>query len=317
MNHICSVAACLQLLVCVFALSPVRLFVLAAEDIDDHADASSGEIEAASNPPAWLPAVSVRLLELLDIRLENGSYELPRLMYSYEALEPYMSERTVRVHHTGHHAAYTKKMNSILSRMPSADAVVASNPLQQLMNLDALPEDVRDAFRNQAGGFVNHAFTFFVMGPLDQSVEVADQGPSGKILDLITESFGSTDAMKEQFSGAAAKLFGSGYVWLCLENVAGVRRLTITENANQDSPLSGGFRPVLGIDLWEHAYYLQYQNKRVDYIATWWQLVSWERVGLLLDAWIETEPADSTASSVEEQVGTTPPDDTPETRDEL
>lgn len=193
------------------------------------------------------------------------AFTLPQLPYAYDALEPYIDARTMEIHHNKHHGGYTKKLNDALEKHPklfekSIEALI-SNP-------DAIPEDIRTTVRNNGGGYYNHAIFWTVMGP---------QGggqPSGALAKAIEAAFGDFEAFRQIFSNAAATRFGSGWAWLGLKG----GKLEVISMPNQDAPLLAGLTPILGIDVWEHAYYLKYQNRRGDYIANWWNVVNWDEV---------------------------------------
>ncbi len=192
-------------------------------------------------------------------------YETPKLPYDYDALEPYIDAQTMEIHHDKHHAGYTKKLNAAVEQHSE---LFKKTPAELLMNLKSVPEDIRTAVRNNGGGHVNHALFWEIMGP--QGGE-----PTGSLAEAITKAFGSFDAFKEKFSDAAATQFGSGWAWL---TVTGNGTLQVEHTSNQDSPLSEGRTPILALDVWEHAYYLKYQNKRPDYIEAWWNVVNWPAV---------------------------------------
>jgi Fe-Mn family superoxide dismutase len=193
-------------------------------------------------------------------------YELPKLPYAYDALEPYIDAKTMEIHYTKHHQTYVTKLNEALDKHPE----IADKPLEELLaNLDAVPEDIRTAVRNHGGGHSNHSFFWTIMGP---TTSIA---PSGAVGDAIDASFGDFAKFKDEFIKAATGVFGSGWAWL----VVGVDgKLLVTSTPNQDSPITKHQTPVLGLDVWEHAYYLKYQNKRPDYIDAWWNVVNWESV---------------------------------------
>lgn len=201
------------------------------------------------------------------------THELPDLPYDYSALEPHVDTRTMAVHHDKHHAAYVNNLNIALGGYPDLQEVGA---IDLLADLDAIPEDIRTAVRNNGGGHVNHSLFWLSMGP-DVGAE-----PSGKLAEAITATFGSFEGFKEQFGMAGATLFGSGWVWLCV-NAQG--DLTIMALPNQDSPISLGLTPILGLDVWEHAYYLKYENRRADYITAWWNVVDWRHVQAVYNTW--------------------------------
>lgn len=191
------------------------------------------------------------------------AHTLPDLGYAYNALEPFIDEQTMTIHHTKHHQAYINNLNKALEKHPelgsqSAEALVAG--------LGAVPEDIRTAVRNNGGGHVNHSFFWPI---LKKGVAF-----TGDVADAISDTFNGLDKFKEQFSAAAAGRFGSGWAWLVLNK----GKLEITSTANQDSPLTEGQRPVLGLDVWEHAYYLKYQNRRPEYIEAFFSVINWVKV---------------------------------------
>jgi superoxide dismutase, Fe-Mn family len=194
------------------------------------------------------------------------AHEVPALPYAYNALEPHIDEQTMHLHHDKHHAAYVTKLNGAIEKHPELGSKSAEDLLR---NLSALPEDVRGAIRNNGGGHVNHTMFWQIMGPQKGG------NPTGAIADAINKTFGSFDAFKEKFADAAAKRFGSGWAWLVVKD----GKLEILSTPNQDNPLmDGSGTPILGLDVWEHAYYLKYQNKRPEYIKAFWNVVNWEEV---------------------------------------
>ena len=196
-------------------------------------------------------------------------FTLPKLRYAYDALEPHIDARTMEIHHSKHHQAYIDNANKALAGHPALQKQSAEEILRQL---SAVPESVRTALRNNVGGHVNHSFFWRVIGPARAG---ATKGaPTGPLADALVRTFGSLEGFKTQFGDAAAKRFGSGWAWL----VARSGRLEITSTPNQDSPLSDGATPVLGLDVWEHAYYLKYQNRRADYVNAFWNIVNWSEV---------------------------------------
>jgi len=195
------------------------------------------------------------------------AYELPQLPYSYDALEPHIDARTMEIHHSKHHAAYVANANKALD---GAGAVADQSVEALVSNLDQVPEGIRGALRNNAGGHANHSLFWTVMSPNGGGE------PTGAIGEKIHATFGTFDAFKEQFAKAAATRFGSGWAWLSVKDDGS---LVVTSTANQDSPLTEGLTPVLGLDVWEHAYYLNYQNRRPDYVAAFWNVVDWDSVG--------------------------------------
>jgi Fe-Mn family superoxide dismutase len=196
------------------------------------------------------------------------AYELPKLPYAYDALEPHIDARTMEIHHTKHHQSYITNVNKALKRIGNAE--LESKPVEELIgDLNALPEKIRRAVRNNGGGHANHSFFWKIMGPKGGGE------PKGKLADDIKSTFGSFAAFKEKFADAGIKRFGSGWVWL-IKNKSG--ELVIMSTSSQNSPLMQGDKPVLGLDVWEHAYYLLYQNRRADYIKAWWNVVNWDAV---------------------------------------
>ena len=191
-------------------------------------------------------------------------FTLPELPYAYDALEPTIDARTMEIHHGKHHQAYVDNANKALEGTDLADASVE----EVLTKLDSLPADKQAPVRNNAGGHANHSLFWTIMGP-DGGGE-----PSGALTDAIGDAFGGLDALKEQVNDAGVKRFGSGWTWVVVDG----GKLAVLSTANQDSPLSAGKTPILGIDVWEHAYYLNYQNRRPDYLAAWWNVVAWDEV---------------------------------------
>jgi Fe-Mn family superoxide dismutase len=198
------------------------------------------------------------------------AYELPKLPYAPNALEPHIDAKTMEIHHGKHHNAYVTNANNALKDQPSL-AALDVNAL--IADLGKVPEAIRGAVRNNAGGHSNHSFFWTIMGPQKGGA------PKGKLAEAINSTFGSFDNFKAEFGKAAASRFGSGWAWLV---VTGDKKLAIGSTANQDSPLMGkavaGFegKPVIGLDVWEHAYYLNYQNRRPDYVTAWWNVVDWD-----------------------------------------
>lgn len=191
-------------------------------------------------------------------------HELPKLPYDYNALEPFIDETTMRIHHTKHHQAYIDKLNAGLE----GHANLQNKTAEELVsNLNVIPEAIRTVVRNHGGGHANHSFFWPIMRNDQQS-------PEDEIARAINRTFTSFDAFKTQFSNAAATLFGSGWAWLVVSN----GKLEVVTTPNQDSPLTQGKIPVLGIDVWEHAYYLLYKSQRAEYIKNWWNVVNWQQV---------------------------------------
>jgi superoxide dismutase, Fe-Mn family len=191
-------------------------------------------------------------------------YEVPPLPYAYDALEPHVDEQTMRIHHDKHHQAYVDNANKALEGTEWADRPVED----VLRNLSSLPEDKRAPVRNNAGGHANHALFWEIMSP-DGGGE-----PEGALADAIAQAFGDLASLREQVNANGVGQFGSGWTWI----VAGADGLSLTKTPNQDTPLSEGRTPILGIDVWEHAYYLKYQNRRPDYLQAWWNVVNWGEV---------------------------------------
>ncbi|MBX5470792.1 MAG: superoxide dismutase [Thermoleophilaceae bacterium] len=198
------------------------------------------------------------------------AYEVPDLPYDYAALEPHIDAQTMQIHHDKHHQAYVDKANAALEGTEWADRPVDD----VLRNLDKLPDDKRTAVRNNAGGHSNHSFFWQIMSP--------DGGgrPEGELAQAIESTFGSFDAFKQQFTDAGVNRFGSGWAWLVWDGSG----LAVTSTANQDSPISDGQVPLLGVDVWEHAYYLKYQNRRPEYLEAFWNVVNWPEVARRLEA---------------------------------
>jgi len=203
------------------------------------------------------------------------AFEVPPLPYDYGALEPHVDEATMRVHHDKHHQAYVDNANKALEGTGHEDSSVE----QVLAALDTFPDDKQAAIRNNAGGHANHSFFWQIMGP-DGGGE-----PSGALADAIADTFGGLDALKDAVNDAGVKRFGSGWTWLVHDGTG----LAVYSTVNQDSPLLTDDVPILGIDVWEHSYYLQYQNRRPDYLAAWWNVVDWDAVGANYERALATE----------------------------
>ncbi len=193
-------------------------------------------------------------------------FELPPLPYAYDALMPVIDEQTMQIHHTKHHQAYITKLNDALK---GHDDLASKSVEELLQDLNSIPEAIRTAVRNNGGGHANHTLFWTLMQSPDKTSK-----PSGELAAAIAQKFGSFDKFKEKFNAAATTQFGSGWAWL----VIGKDGLEVMSTANQDSPISVGKYPLLGLDVWEHAYYLKYQNKRADYVEAWWQVVNWSEV---------------------------------------
>lgn len=194
------------------------------------------------------------------------THKLPPLKYSNNALEPHIDTRTMAIHHDKHHQAYVDNLNKALESYPDLQEKLT---LELLNDLDSLPEEIRTAVRNHGGGHANHSMFWKSLSP--------DGGgtPQGNLADSINEAFGSFSDFKEAFTKAAMSVFGSGWTWLCLDDEG---NLLITTTANQDNPVSRDLIPLVGLDVWEHAYYLNYENRRADYITAWWNVISWKFV---------------------------------------
>jgi len=198
------------------------------------------------------------------------AFSVPDLAYAFDALEPHIDARTMEIHHDKHHAAYVTNLNAALEGTEWMDRPIEA----VLANLEIVPEDKRAAVRNNGGGHANHTLFWEIMGP-DGGGE-----PSGDLAAAITDTFGSLDDLKTQVNDAGVKRFGSGWSWLVWDGTG----LQVLSTPNQDSPVSEGSTPVLGVDVWEHAYYLNYQNRRPDYLAAWWNVVDWNAVGAKFEA---------------------------------
>jgi len=194
------------------------------------------------------------------------TYQLPSLPYDYSALTPYVDAKTMEIHHTKHHQGYVNKLNSALEDYPDLQE---KNVVELLRNLNAVPEAIRTAVRNNGGGHANHSLFWPCMSP------EGGGKPDGNLAGAINDSFGSFEGFQDKFSQAAATRFGSGWAWLYVDADG---NLGVTSTPNQDNPISSGLVPILGLDVWEHAYYLNYQNRRPDYIAAWWNVVNWDEV---------------------------------------
>ncbi|GAB4194896.1 MAG: superoxide dismutase [Roseiflexaceae bacterium] len=194
------------------------------------------------------------------------AFELPPLPYDYSALEPHIDTQTMQIHHDKHHAAYVTNLNNALKD----HADLQAHSIEDLIrNLNDLPEAVRTPVRNNGGGHANHTLFWEIMGPNGGGE------PTGALADAINQTFGDFATLKQQINDAGVKRFGSGWSWLVMDKNG---KLSVVSTANQDSPLTDGLTPLLGVDVWEHAYYLKYQNRRPDYLAAWWNTVNWEKV---------------------------------------
>lgn len=196
------------------------------------------------------------------------AYTTPALPYAYDALEPYIDTLTMELHHDKHHAGYTKKLNKAVEGTEYAD-----KPIEELLKgLNSLPDDIRTAVRNNGGGHYNHGLFWEILSPNGGG------RPDGKLAEAMDSAFGDFDSFTEKFSAAAAGRFGSGWAWLAVDGNGGLK---ILSTPNQDSPLTDGLTPILGLDVWEHAYYLKYQNRRPEYIKSFFNLINWDRVSEL------------------------------------
>lgn len=193
------------------------------------------------------------------------AYSLPDLPYDYDALEPTIDERTMKIHHTKHHQGYTDKVNAALEGHELANLDIE----EVLRRIDEVPADKKQAVVNNGGGYANHKLFWTILSPKGGG------SPDGELAEDIKKTFGSFDKFKEEFSNAAGSRFGSGWAWL---SVDGSGNLVVHSTPNQDSPLMDGYTPILGIDVWEHAYYLNYQNRRPDYVSAFWNVVNWDQV---------------------------------------
>ena len=217
-----------------------------------------------------MAAASLTVLDLRTAAAQKpaaSGFELPALPYAYDALEPVIDAETMNIHHTKHHQAYVTNLNNAVK----GQADLSGKSVEDLLrDLNALPAAIRTAVQNNGGGHANHSLFWKILRPVDGAAK-----PTGKLSEAIAKSFASLEQMQEKFDAAATARFGSGWAWL----VVGKDGLEVTSTANQDSPLSQGQTPVLGLDVWEHAYYLKYQNRRPAYIAAFWKIVNWEQVG--------------------------------------
>jgi superoxide dismutase, Fe-Mn family len=194
------------------------------------------------------------------------AYELPPLPYAYNALEPYIDEQTMQLHHDKHHQAYVTNLNNALQGQTQFDSLSIEDLVRRI---NEVPENIRTAVRNNGGGHVNHSMFWQIMKP------GGGGEPTGELASAISQAFGSFDNFKAQFNDAGVKRFGSGWAWLVLGQNGQVQ---VTSSANQDSPFMDGNYPIMGNDVWEHAYYLKYQNRRPDYLAAWWSVVNWDEI---------------------------------------
>jgi superoxide dismutase, Fe-Mn family len=194
------------------------------------------------------------------------AYELPPLPYDYNALEPYIDEETMHLHHDKHHQTYVNNLNAALQGQSEFENMSIDDLVR---NLNSVPESIRTAVRNNGGGHANHSMFWQIMKPSGSGE------PTGDLANAITSAFGSFDQLKAAFNDAGTKRFGSGWAWIVIGTDG---KLAVTSTANQDNPLTDGLFPVMGNDVWEHAYYLKYQNRRPDYLAAWWNVVNWDEI---------------------------------------
>ena len=213
----------------------------------------------------------IHQLEIKE-RGTNMAHTLPELPYAYDALEPFFDEATMKLHHDKHHATYVANLNAAIDKHPE---LADKSALELVKDLASVPDDIRTAVQNNGGGHVNHSFFWEILAPN------AGGAPTGAIGEAIVAKFGDFDAFKETFKTAATGRFGSGWVWLVVDASG---ELKVTSTANQDNPITDGETPVLGLDVWEHAYYLKYHNVRPDYIAAFFELVNWDKVNELYAA---------------------------------
>ena len=199
------------------------------------------------------------------------AHELPELPYSHDALEPFIDKTTMEIHHGKHHNAYVTNLNNAISGNESLES---KSIIELISDLDSVPEDIRGAVRNNGGGHANHSLFWSIMGP-GKGGE-----PSGALGEAINSTFGSFETLKEEFTKAGMTRFGSGWAWLSISNGS----LVVSSTPNQDSPLMDGNEPIIGCDVWEHAYYLKYQNLRPDYLNAWWNVVDWDAASARFDA---------------------------------
>jgi len=202
--------------------------------------------------------------------MEKKLYTLPELPYAYDALEPYISKEIMELHYDKHHAAYVNNLNTAIEPYESLHSQSAE---KLLMNLQDVPEVIRTAVRNNAGGHVNHSMFWQIICPAEASAKAG--GPSGKLLEEIQKHFGSFETFQEKFNDVGMKRFGSGWVWLVRTKEG---KLDVLSTSNQDNPMTDGLLPIMGNDVWEHAYYLQYKNVRADYLKAWWSIINWKEV---------------------------------------
>jgi Fe-Mn family superoxide dismutase len=213
-----------------------------------------------------LPAAETTAVASSPVPGPSLGWDLPSLPYAYDALEPHIDAKTMEIHHTKHHQAYITNAKKLLESHPD---LLAAGPVALVGDLSKVPESIRTGVKNNAGGHLNHTFFWLLLSPKGGGA------PKGLLADAINKDFGTLEEFRKQFADAAMKRFGSGWAWLSVKE----GKLGVQSTANQDSPLSEGAKPVLGLDVWEHAYYLHYQNKRADYVTAFWNILNWEQAG--------------------------------------
>ena len=233
--------------------------------------ASAAALAATSAAGMLAPANVAHAQAAAAPAAPTGPYKLPKLGYAFDALEPSIDAETMEIHYTKHHQGYVDKLNAAVAKYPELGKLPAEELVKKL---SAIPEEIRTAVQNNGGGHVNHSFFWKIIGP-GKGGE-----PTGKLAEEINKKFGSFASFKEAMNNAAATRFGSGWAWL----VKGPEGLEVISTANQDSPLTQGKTPIVGLDVWEHAYYLKYRNKRPDYVTAWWDIVDWDQASKNYDA---------------------------------
>jgi Fe-Mn family superoxide dismutase len=218
---------------------------------------------SSGNNSSWADTPTTSISQ--NVAATTGTFKLPPLTYDYNALEPHIDAATMKFHHDKHHAAYVKNLNDAVSKYPE---LKTQSVEQLLQNLSKLPKDIQTTVRNNGGGHYNHSMFWQIMGPKGGGA------PTGSIATAIQKQYGSFDKFKTQFNEAGTKQFGSGWVWLIRDRA----NLKIITTPNQDSPISQGISPIMGNDIWEHAYYLKYQNRRPEYLSAWWNTINWREV---------------------------------------
>lgn len=215
---------------------------------------------------AVLIFASLPISDVKAVDKKEGPFKLPQLSYSYDALEPYIDAKTMEIHYLKHHGAYVEKLNAAVNKYPE----LKDKSIEDLLtNLESLPDDIKETVRNNGGGHYNHSLFWTIMG------KGKGGAPKGELKEDIEKTFGSFEEFKNKFKTVALDRFGSGWAWLIKDKDG---KLQIISTANQDSPIMNGISPIMGLDVWEHAYYLKYQNQRGEYIDNWWNVVNWEEV---------------------------------------